>query len=110
MKHQSHYSTDHDEIRRWVEARGGKPATVTGTQADSEAGVLRIDFPGYGEEQKLQHISWDEFFRKFDESNLAMVMQEETAGGQASRFSKLVSRESVGQRENQRRTDRGRGE
>jgi len=39
-------TTNHDEIRKWAEARGGKPATVKGTESHGEAGVLRIDFPG----------------------------------------------------------------
>jgi hypothetical protein len=43
----SKITTSHDEIRRWTEERGGKPATVKSTQSNDEAGVLRIDFPGY---------------------------------------------------------------
>jgi len=31
MAGETKITTDHDEIRRWVEARGGKPATVKGT-------------------------------------------------------------------------------
>ena len=30
---------DHDEIRKWAEARGGKPATVKRTESDGEVGV-----------------------------------------------------------------------
>jgi hypothetical protein len=46
-------------------------------------------------EDKLQEITWDEFFEKFDERNLALVYQEETADGERSNFNKLVSRESA---------------
>jgi hypothetical protein len=63
---ESKTTTDHEEIRCWVEERGGVPATVQGTESDGEPGVLRIDFPGYGEEEKLEHISWDEWFDKFE--------------------------------------------
>jgi hypothetical protein len=80
---------DHDEIVRWVEERGGRPATVKGT-ARSGAGVLRIDFPGQGEDAKMQHLSWDEFFEKFDEENLSFLHQDVTADGDVSRFSKFV--------------------
>ena len=46
--HSSKVTTDHDEVRRWAEARGGKPAIVTRTEgAHGEPGILRIDFPGY---------------------------------------------------------------
>lgn len=86
-------TTDHGEIRRWAEERGGKPATVKGTERGGEqAGLLRIDFPGVGDDADLEHVSWDEFFEKFEEAGLALVYQEETADGETSRFNKLVSR------------------
>jgi hypothetical protein len=91
-EHDSKTTTDHDEIRRWAEERGGKPATVKGTESGGEeAGVLRIDFPG-GEEDRLEEISWDEWFDKFDSENLAFLYQEEVKSGDESRFFKLVSR------------------
>jgi hypothetical protein len=88
----SKVTTDHDEIQRWVEERGGKPATVKRTEKGGEPGVLRIDFPGYSGEGTLEEISWEDFFEKFEESKLAFVYQDTTADGQPSRFSKLVRR------------------
>ena len=88
-------TTDHDEIRKWAEARDGKPASVKGTESGGEAGVLRIDFPGYSGEDSLEHISWDEFFQKFDEKKLAFLYQEQTSKGSESRFFKLVSRDTA---------------
>jgi hypothetical protein len=85
-------TTDHDTIRKWAEERGGSPATVKGTGSDDEAGVLRIDFPGYSGEDRLEHISWDEFFEKFDDKKLAFLYQDETKDGEESRFFKLVNR------------------
>jgi hypothetical protein len=84
-------TTDHNEIKKWVEERGGKPATVKGT--GKEAGILRIDFPGYSGRHSLEEITWDEFFKKFDESNLQFLYQEETSSGKESRFNKFISRE-----------------
>ena len=86
-------TTDHNEIRIWVEARGGHPAKVKATAGDG-SGVLRIDYPGYSGEETLEAISWDEFFEGFEENNLAFLYQEETKTGDESRFSKLVDRES----------------
>ena len=94
-QHTSRATTNHEEIRKWAEARKAKPACVKGTGGNGDAGILRLDFPGYSGEDKLQHISWEEFFEKFDESNLALVYQDETAGGQKSNFNKLVDRSSV---------------
>jgi len=85
-------TTDHGEIRKWAEERGGKPSCVLGTGGGGDAGLLRIDFPGYSGEGKLKEISWDEFFEKFDEENLALLYQEKTKDGEPSNFNKLVNR------------------
>jgi hypothetical protein len=85
-------TTDHETIRRWAEERGGVPATVRATKSDDEAGVLRIDFPGGAGEESLEHISWEEWFEKFEEKKLAFVYQDEKASGESSTFFKLVSR------------------
>ena len=85
-------TTDHDEIRRWVEERGGRPARVKDTGSSGDPGILRIDFPGRGEDEGLEEISWDEWFDAFEENNLAFVYQDTTAEGETSRFYKLVSR------------------
>jgi ferritin-like metal-binding protein YciE len=89
-------TTDHDEIRRWAEERGGKPACVQGTGGEGDIGMLRFEFPGKpnAKDEKLQPISWEDFFEKFDERELALVYQEKTARGQKSNFNKLVSRET----------------
>jgi hypothetical protein len=91
MASQSKTTTDHDEIRRWVEEHEGRPASVKGT-GDGEAGVLRIDFPGGAGEDQLEHISWDDWFQKFDEAKLAFLYQEQKASGEDSTFFKLVNR------------------
>jgi hypothetical protein len=111
MPNLSNTTRDHDEIRRWAEERGGKPAHVKKTGSADDIGILRIDFPGYSGEGSLEPISWEDFFRKFDERGLALVYQEETAGGQKSNFNKLVSAESVeeGAGGRQRRSGAARG-
>jgi hypothetical protein len=88
--------TDHNEVRRWAEERGAHPACVRGTGDNNDVGMIRLDFPGYSGEGKLEEIFWDEWFDKFDESGLALLVQDETAGGQRSNFNKLVSRETAG--------------
>jgi hypothetical protein len=88
--------TDHDEIKRWVDERKGRPATIVDTAKKNEsAGLLRIDFPGGAKNPPLEPISWEAFFEKFDAENLALVYQDETASGEKSYFCKFVSRESV---------------
>ena len=89
---ESRTTTDHEEIRRWVEEHDGKPARVRGTGNDDDPGILRIDFPGGAGEEALEHISWDEWFEKFDQNNLAFLYQERKASGEDSTFFKLVKR------------------
>jgi hypothetical protein len=84
-------TTDHEEIRSWVEQRGGRPARVRDTERGG-AGILRIDYPGVGDEESLEEIAWDECFEAFEDNRLAFLYQEETKEGEESRFSKLVSR------------------
>ena len=88
-------TTDRNEIRTWVEARGGHPARVKGTEDEGGSGVLRIDYPGYSGEETLEPISWNEFFEGFEENKLAFLYQEETKAGDESRFSKLIDRDSA---------------
>lgn len=92
MASESHTTTDHDEIRKWVESNNGKPASVKGTGDGDEAGVLRIDFPGGAGKESLEHISWDDWFEKFDENKLAFLYQSKKASGEDSTFFKLVNR------------------
>jgi hypothetical protein len=92
---ESKTTTDHDEIQRWVEERGGRPARVKETGSDGDPGILRIDYPGRGDDEALEEISWDEWFTWFDENNLAFLYQETTSDGSESRFSKLIDRDGA---------------
>jgi hypothetical protein len=95
MPSERQVTTDHDEIRRWVEERGGRPARVRGTEGNDDTGVLRIDFPGGAGEESLEPIPWDDWFRIFDEKELAFLYQEEKASGEGSTFFKLVRRDEA---------------
>ncbi|MCL4767272.1 MAG: hypothetical protein KJZ80_13660 [Hyphomicrobiaceae bacterium] len=83
---QAKTTTDHREIRKWVEARDGRHSVV---RTDGEGGILRI---GLQEpDENVEQISWDELFRIFEERKLAFLYQEATSE-QKSRFNKLVVR------------------
>jgi hypothetical protein len=86
-------TTDHDEIRQWVEERNGKPTSVAGTsKGDEDVGLVAIDFEENGDDESLEQISWDEFFEKFEQKQLAFLYQDQKANGEPSTFNKLVSR------------------
>ncbi|MDB5406055.1 MAG: hypothetical protein JWL84_967 [Rhodospirillales bacterium] len=59
---------------------------VEGTQ------ILRIDFddPDGKQGEKLKPVSWDEFFRVFDDRDLEFLYQERMHDGGTSRFFKFV--------------------
>ena len=87
-------TTDHDTIRKWVEDRGGVPATVESTADDSEsAGLLRIDFPHGSRNDRLSTIPWEMFFEKFDSEKLSFLYEDKAANDELSRFCRFVRRD-----------------
>jgi hypothetical protein len=84
-------TTDHQVIRRWIEAHGGHPSVVRATEGrrPGSAGLLRVDFDE--PEESLETIGWDDFFDTFDSNDLAFLYQDE----EQSRFHKFVKRDSV---------------
>ena len=81
-------TTNHQKIRRWVEKRGGHPARVEGTAVAGSSGVLLLD---YGEPSsfELELITWDDFFKGFEENKLAFLYADDS---DEVRFAKLVGR------------------
>ena len=88
-------TTDHDTIRKWAERHGGKPAAVKRTHQGGDVGIIRIMFPKapHSEHDALEEISWDEFFRQFEESKLALLYEKD------GMFSKLVGRDTAEKRQ-----------
>ena len=95
--------TDPEEIREWAEERGARPTCVKRTGGSDDVGIIRLDFPGYSGEDTLQEIDWDDWLQKFEDSNLALLVQDTTAGGERSNFNKLVGRDTLKRREQEGR-------
>jgi predicted HTH domain antitoxin len=81
-------TTDHEVIRQWAEARKAVPATVAGTEHGGHLGVLRLDFPGYSGD-RLQEVSWDDWFEAFDKRRLNFIYQQKQSSGKRSNFFQL---------------------
>ena len=113
MARKSRVLTDHDEIRRWAEERDAQPACVHGTGSEEDVGMIRLDFPGYSGETSLEPIEWDEWLQKFEDNNLALLVEDETAGGEQRNFNKIIGRETAAAqapgRKTSRRSERGAG-
>jgi hypothetical protein len=80
-------TTNHEVIKQWAEARDGVPATVPDTEHGDHLGVLRIDFGG--DSDRLQHVSWEEWFKSFDDRRLNFIYQEQRSDGSQSNFFQL---------------------
>lgn len=93
---QATVTTDHDEIRSWIEERGGRPSRVKQSGGKGGPGILRVDFGD--RDDSLEEISWDDFFKAFEENHLAFLHQDEAGAsrggghGEPSRFNKFVHR------------------
>lgn len=77
MARETKITTDHEEIKKWALSYSGKPQIMENPQAGAELIGIRIDFPGPGDETYLpddvpaKDITWDEFFKIFEEEELA---------------------------------------
>jgi hypothetical protein len=83
----------------WAEEKGARPVMVRGT------GILRLDFPGPSGDESFEPISWDEFFERFEQSELAFIYQNTSGTRRNSTFNKLVHRKT-GEAHGERRTPR----
>lgn len=95
--------TDHDEIRDWVAARAGAPALQESDPTVHNASVLRLVFgqqpyldTDVPERPKttggLELIDWDDWFRLFDERELALVVATEVPG-RRDQFHEIIRRD-----------------
>jgi len=96
-------TTDHETIRKWVEARSGEPAHITG-QVDDDANslyIVRADEKMEG----LDSLSWEGFFETFEAEGLAFVYQDREVGETDEWLYDLVDREEVAERATVDRTE-----
>jgi hypothetical protein len=67
--HSQKRTIKHDFIKQWAAQRGGVPARVR-TTTDALRIKIGADEPSY------EPISWDEWFKVFDEKEYAFVYEE----------------------------------
>lgn len=94
--------TDHEAIRDWAAARAGFPAIVDTSAQSGIQPVLRIVFDEQAYEDQDQPerpqnaggyelVEWDEWFKIFDEEELALVVAKD-APGQRESFHEIIRR------------------
>lgn len=76
-------TTDHEEIRKWVEKLGGAPELIDHKDAQHDQIGIRINFPGaqddvyHSDANPPRKISWEEFFKIFDEHGLGFEYDDD---------------------------------
>ena len=84
-------TTDHAAIRRWAEARGGRPV-VDPAAGENAPDRLRLVFPDDPDAAAFEPVSWEAWFYAFDAGGFALLCEELTSDGRKSCFCKLVPR------------------
>ena len=77
-------TTDHGGIRR---SAGARPSR----QPAGRGGTLGLDFAE--DDEKAEETRGEEFFKIFEDSKLALLLQDKAADGNESRLAKFVSRD-----------------
>ncbi|KAA5547888.1 hypothetical protein [Adhaeribacter rhizoryzae] len=82
-------TTNPKEIQEWAKKHGGIPTIIKGTDKKGKGeGLLRIHFPEKSDQDdNFEEISWEEFFKEFDHSKLALLHDPN------GNFNKLVNRD-----------------
>jgi hypothetical protein len=87
--------TDHEEIRDWAAARAGSPAVVdvsveAGTQPQLRIVFGQIAYQDQDQPERpvnaggIELVEWDEWFRIFDQAELALVVAKDQPGRRES--------------------------
>ncbi len=75
-------TTNHQEIKEWVEKHRGRPEVIDHPTALGDKLGLRINFPGNNDEEFLsadtqpKYIPWEKFFEIFEEQKLAFMYSD----------------------------------
>ena len=94
--------TDHDAIRDWAAARMGAPAIIDASAEAGTQAVLRIVFDqiAYEDQDRPERppnaggyelVEWHDWFRLFDEQQLALVVVPDSPGRKDS-FHEIIRR------------------
>ncbi len=73
-------TSNHGEIQRWAQERGGQPAVIDHPNARADKPGIRIDFPGKRDDaiKDITHpVTWDEFFAVFEEQQLLLTYEDD---------------------------------
>ena len=76
MVFQGKVTVDKERMKQWIEAYHGWPALKISPPGLEPSSSLRIGFPGCEDREQLAIVSWEEFFKIFEQENLAFLYQD----------------------------------
>jgi hypothetical protein len=76
---------DHQIIQNWAEDHRGIPELITQKDIGNKITGLRLDFPGEDdkdlpETEDIEKLSWQQFFKEFENLKLAFEYETEIVG------------------------------
>ena len=92
---------DHASIKAWAENFNGKPEILPNSETETGAFGIRIDFPGklddmyLSTDHKPKHITWEEFFKIFDEQDLALEFEDTMRIDDPSSVYRFIRRDNL---------------
>ena len=96
--------TSREDIRQWVEARGGYPMLMDTPDGTSTRTLLQLTFGQHALNSEnnegpdrltgFQLSSWDDWFTALEENGLAVRVSDDPAGGNENEF-EFVSRDDA---------------
>ncbi len=95
-------TTDHTEIKEWVEKNGGRPEVFDHPGATGDTVGLRISFPGSADTELLssdsqpKYISWEKFLELFEEQELAFIYEDGEKMRDLSYAYRFIKRDATG--------------
>ena len=106
--------TNREEIRQWVEARGGYPMLMDTPDGTGSRTLLQLTFGQHALNSDtnegpdrlnagFQLSGWEDWFAALDENNLAIRVSDDPAGGNENEF-EFVSRDEGASREETQNT------
>ncbi len=92
--------TKHEDIRDWAAARAGFPAIVDISAEGGTQPMLRLVFDQHAYQDQAERavnsggyelVEWDDWFKLFDEGELALVVGQDVPG-QRDSFHQIIRR------------------
>ena len=69
-------TTEHALVRKLIEDREGYPAHLQASEGQGDSGLLQVGLTEENEGEELKEPSWEQFFEKFEEKDLAFAYRE----------------------------------